>query len=77
MKMTKGILRLIKKESNLDFEIKKSKNDIEYVTMNKAEQAETIKDIRLIFKKFNLTEYSKYIRIDKFETQLSKLTYNK
>lgn len=77
MKMTKGILRLIKKESNLDFEIKKSKNDIEYVTMNKAEQAETIKDIRLIFKKFNLTEYSKYIRIDKFETQLSKITYNK
>lgn len=77
MKITKGILKLVKGESLVDFQIKKSSNNIKYVTMKEADEAETIKDVRLIFDKFNIAEYGKYLRVDKFETQLSKITYTK
>jgi transposase len=77
IKITNGVLKLIKKEIFNDFETNVSTNDIEYITMKKSEEAETIKDIRLIFKKFNTAEYGKFLRIDKFQTQLSKISYTK
>lgn len=77
IKLTKGILKLVKNECFMDFQTKKSENNIEYVTMKESDEAETIKDIRLIFKKFNIGEYGKFLRSDKFETQLSKIIYTK
>lgn len=74
-KITKGVIKLVKKDAFNGFETNKSLNDIEYFTMKKAKEAETIKDIRLIFKKFNTAEYGKFLRIDKFQTQLSKINY--
>jgi len=77
MKISKGILKLVKNERFLDFQTKKSTNNIEYVTMKETTEAETIKDVRLIFSKFNIMEYGKFLRSDKFETQLAKITYTK
>ena len=77
IKMTKELIKLVKNESFTDFETKTSLKGIEYVTMKTAVQEETIKDIRLIFSSFNLEEYGKYLRIDKFETKLSQITYTK
>ncbi|MCK9218313.1 MAG: IS1634 family transposase [Firmicutes bacterium] len=77
IKITRGILKLVKSESLIDFETRKSTNNIEYITMKKSNESETIKDIRFIFDKFNIPEYGKFLRSDKFETQLSRITYIK
>lgn len=75
--ITKEFLMLVRSECFNGFETKISSNNIEYTSMKKSEQAETIEDIKLIFKMFKVAEYGKFTRIDKFETQLSRITYTK
>jgi hypothetical protein len=73
--MTREVIRLVKNKSLTDFQTKTSSNNIKYVTMKEADEPETIKDVRLIFNKFGIAEYGKYIRKDKLATKLANITF--
>lgn len=75
LKMTREVIRLVKNKSLTDFQTKTSSNNIKYVTMKEADEPETIKDVRLIFNKFGIAEYGKYIRKDKLATKLANITF--
>lgn len=77
IKITNEVVQLVKNDSFLDYKKRITKDGNEVTTLSLDEKDETIKDVELIFKTFNVEQYAKVNRIDKFITQLSKITYQK
>jgi transposase len=75
IKISNGIIKLVKNNSFIGFETKESSNHEEYISMEESYLNETIQDVKLIFKNFNVAQYGKFNRIDKFETQLKNIKY--
>lgn len=77
IKITNEIVQLVKNDSFLGYKIKENKDKKEVITMSLDDKDETIKDVEMLFNAFDIKQYSKVNRIDKFITQLSKIKYEK
>lgn len=77
IKITNEVVQLVQNDSFLDYKTKITQDGNKIPTLALDDTGETIQDVRLIFETFNIAEYNLFNRIDKFITQLSKITYKK
>lgn len=75
IKITDEVIQLVKNDSFLGYETKTNLLGKETPTLKISSKEETVKDIELIFNAFNINQFRKFNRIDKFITQLSNVKY--